>query len=73
MLPYFSSHHSWEIVVNNIFRPWVALLGSVFPNAIDEFISKHYFSWKIIWEQKVCEQVLFNCCNLVLSNFQKFL
>ena len=59
-----SSYLSWKIVVDNIYRPGVALVSSVFPNAINYFIFKGfpgrviYFSWKNTWEGKILELVL---------------
>ena len=40
-----SSNHSWKIVVNNVYRSWVALVSSAFLNAIKHFIFKK-FSWE---------------------------
>ena len=52
-------------------------MRSVFPNAINYFIFKQflrrlYFSWKNIWEWKILELLLLNCCNLNFSNSQGF-
>ena len=47
-----------KLVVNNIYRPWVALVSPVFPNAINYFIFKNfqgrviYFNGNNIWEWK---------------------
>ena len=30
MLLYIQSYHSWKIVVNNVYRLWIALASSVF-------------------------------------------
>ena len=76
----------WDVVmylylsflVNNVYRSWVALVSSVFPNAINYFIFKNlprrvmYFSWKNISEWKILELVLLSFCNLVFSNSQRF-
>ena len=35
MLLCISSYYSWKIVINNIYRPWVELVSSVFPNSIN--------------------------------------
>ena len=64
MLLCISSYDFWKLVVDNIYRPWVALVSSVFPNATNYFIFKNfpgrviYFSWKNIWEWKIMELVL---------------
>ena len=52
------------ILANNVYRSWVAWVGSVFPNAINFLIFKNflrrviYFSWKNVWEWKILELVL---------------
>ena len=32
----------WNAVVNNVYRSWVALVSSVFPNAINNLILKNF-------------------------------
>ena len=72
MLLFISRYQFWKLVVNNKYRPWVALVSSIFPNAINYFSFKIfpgrviYFSWKNISEWKILELVLLNCYNLVL-------
>ena len=45
-----------SFLVNNVYKSWVALVSSVFPNAVNYFIIKNfprrliYFSWNNIWE-----------------------
>ena len=72
----------WDVVmylylsflVNNVYRSWVALVSSVFPNAITYFIFTNfprrviYLSWKKTWEWKTLELVLLSYCNLIFSN-----